>query len=73
MNIKIIYANKNEEIKELDYQYNYEIFNSNKINFPLIYIIKDVKYKGININNNFKYDNSNNIYYNIYNNLRIKG
>ena len=68
-NIKIIYANKNEAIKELYYQYNYDYINYNNINFPLIYTIKDLKYKGININFNFKYDNSNNT----YNNLIIKG
>ena len=68
-NIKIIYENKNEAIKKLNYQYNYEEINSNKEKFPLIYMIKDLKYKGININFIFKFNSSNNL----YNNLVIKG
>ena len=64
--IKIIHENINEQIKELNYQYNSDL---NKEKFPLLYIIKDVKYKGININFIFKFNSSNNI----YNNLVVKG
>jgi len=67
--IKLIYGIPNKEIKELNYQYNLEIIDSSKENFPLIYFIKDVKYNGININFIFNFDGSNNM----YNNLIIKG
>ena len=59
-NIKFIKEIPNEVMKDLNYQYNFEIINSNKDNFPLIYFIKDIKYNGININFNYKYNVSNN-------------
>ena len=71
-NIKIIKEISNEEIKELNYQYNYQILDTNEDNFPLVYFIKDVKYNGVTINFNFKYNTSNNIN-NVCHNLTIIG